>query len=112
MSILRNLQTTKCPECGCSIVAEESIELNFNKDGYQTHCNGGRWEHRKFACGYSAQYTPNFSSDEEGMFSKCKKSNAYLEELRKKNENENLLSEFCKSNNLSIEQFSNMKHYL
>lgn len=66
--ILLNVKTDRCPICGCSEVVREEVKYFDGK--ISTHQNGGRWESRKFACGYSTQYVPNFNH--ETCTSSCK----------------------------------------
>ena len=61
---LRSVKTNKCPICGCDTVIAEYIDTTFDNTEVLEHCNGGRWEHRKFLCGYQVLYVPNFSREE------------------------------------------------
>lgn len=70
--MLNNIKTAKCPLCGCTEVIEESVDIsNYNKLEILQHCNGARWEHRKFLCGYKVQYEPNFTREVESKNSEC-----------------------------------------
>lgn len=75
------IKTTVCPICGCSTVVSESVEVFQGR--VREHCSGGRWEHRKFACGYHVQYCPNFFK--ELVLGKCSADpeEAVREEKRK-----------------------------
>ena len=64
---IRSIRTLVCPVCGCQEIVEESVEC-WNGE-IKEHCNGGRWEHRKFACGFHIEYVPNFLR--ERCLTKC-----------------------------------------
>jgi len=64
------IKTTSCPICGCQTIVSESVEVDSLRKEVRQHCNGGRWEHRTFACGYHVHYCPNFSHEE--VIGKCK----------------------------------------
>lgn len=76
---LKFICTTKCPECGCTVVVAESIETITYNYGSVTeireHTNTGRWETRKFLCGKTIRYSPNFSIDE--TIHECMVTEAY-----------------------------------
>lgn len=59
---LVHISTEKCPICG-SFACAESIEVDerAGRREVRTHTNGGRWERRRFACGYELTYSPNMS---------------------------------------------------
>ena len=79
MSILKNMKTNKCPHCGCDEVIYESVRISpYGKNEVLTHCNGKRWETRKFLCGHSIDFSPNFDSEEESRISHCTESESYL----------------------------------
>lgn len=59
---LKFIKTDKCPECDCDVVCRERVETDRGK--IRTHCNGGHWETREFACGYTVQYVPNYMKEE------------------------------------------------
>lgn len=102
---LQFIDVTECPDCNCSEIIEESVETGF--DGkIREHTMGGRWEHRKFACGYMVKYTPNFSRCETEK--KCPRNE---EELRKKkmvNDLKEKIYKFCDENNLTDRAKSDM----
>lgn len=58
---IKSIKTYYCPVCGCREIVEERIEI-FNGE-IRVHSNGGRWEHRRFACGFQIQYIPNFGKE-------------------------------------------------
>lgn len=60
---IKSIKTTSCPVCGCTTIVLESIEVEVGSTTVRTHCFGGQWETRKFACGYEVQYTPNFGKE-------------------------------------------------
>ena len=67
---IKFIRTAACPVCGCETVAEESIETDRTASNLlREHCNGSRWEHRKFACGFHTAYIPNYG--QEQTLSKC-----------------------------------------
>jgi hypothetical protein len=65
MDLLFN-KMTKCPDCGCEVVVEESVQTDASWNGstaatkIREHCEGGRWEKRAFLCGFTGEYVPNF----------------------------------------------------
>lgn len=64
------IKTTSCPICGCQTVVSESVETDrTRRREIRRHCNGGKWEHRIFACGYHVHYCPNFCCEE--VLEKC-----------------------------------------
>lgn len=70
--MLNSINTIKCPICGCTEIVEESVDIsNWSKPEIRQHCNGTRWEHRKFLCGYKIQYEPNFSKEVTSENSEC-----------------------------------------
>lgn len=69
--MLKHIKTTKCPVCSCQDIINEDIEVTNNEIRY--HVNGERWETRKFSCGFSIKYIPNFS--QERILSFCYQSN-------------------------------------
>lgn len=75
---LVNNDTEKCPYCGCDIVVSESVEMDCFGKVWQ-HCNGGKLEHRRFACGYESVFEPNFNRTDECRTSLCRMNNDYLD---------------------------------
>lgn len=70
--MLKSIKTIQCPICGCTEIIEEKVDVgHYNTPEVLQHCNGARWEHRKFLCGYSVQYEPNFSKEIESKNSEC-----------------------------------------
>lgn len=64
------IKTASCPICGCKTVVSESVEVDcVSGREVRRHCNGGKWEHRKFACGYHVHYVPNYGREE--ILGKC-----------------------------------------
>ncbi len=49
----RKIQITKCPECGCTEIAEDKI--------YDKHTCGLWNEKRKFSCGFEQYFSPNYN---------------------------------------------------
>jgi hypothetical protein len=68
---LKFIKDEKCPICGCSVIIEETIEKDMYSNKYREHCNGGRWEQRKFACGQKIEYIPNGSIVEISKIYHC-----------------------------------------
>lgn len=63
--MLKFIKTAHCPKCGCTLIKEETIEVDrFDKNKYREHVNGGRWETRTFACGCKIEYCPNGNNEE------------------------------------------------
>ena len=79
----RDLKTARCPTCGCEIVVKESISVDTHrgKNEIRTHCNGERWETRRFLCGFETSFIPNYSKESPGQ--KCQFD---PEEIRKEKE--------------------------
>lgn len=74
---LDHIFTTACPKCGCRIIASEEVdtrEISFPVKTFEVreHTHGGKWETRRFACGYITEYSPNGRQEEEAKFSRCK----------------------------------------
>lgn len=66
---LKSITTTACPICGCTEVEFEGVKLD-SEGKVWVHTNGEKREYRKFVCGYSVEYSPNFRRDE--FTGKCK----------------------------------------
>ncbi|KSV57735.1 hypothetical protein [Acetivibrio ethanolgignens] len=95
---LRNIKTNKCPICGCTDVVSESVEIDtFNR--VKVHCNGTRWEHRKFLCGKEICYEPNFCN--ESTHGDCINDTTYQALLKKQKEDKEKLLSFCEENGIS-----------
>lgn len=62
--MLRHITTTACPCCGSTDVVSEEMEHNEIRGEVRVHCNGERWETRKFVCGHAVSWVPNFSREE------------------------------------------------
>lgn len=58
------IKSKQCPVCGCDVIVGENVELEHRLGRVREHANGGRWEHREFACGCRISYIPNFSKEE------------------------------------------------
>ncbi|MBN1074716.1 hypothetical protein DVV91_10215 [Clostridium botulinum] len=70
--MLKNIQTIKCPICGCMEIVKEYVETTcFSEPKVRQHCNGTRWEYREFLCGYKVQYVPNYSRELVSEKSEC-----------------------------------------
>ena len=59
--MLNHIRTNSCAACGAGIVGEE---LETHDGQIRQHVNGQRWELRKFACGHTVKWIPNFSREE------------------------------------------------
>jgi len=71
---LKYLDVHKCPYCECNELVGEYIETSgVNGGKIRQHINGKRWETRKFSCGYTVQFVPNFNDTTE--IHHCKNSN-------------------------------------
>jgi len=83
---LKSLKEEKCPICGCNTIVQESVDMDtiFDRNKIRTHANGGRWEHRKFACGLRLSYIPNFGKSEIDSYSVCRNDKKHIE--KEKNE--------------------------
>ena len=51
-TILKEITTTSCPECGCKSVEQYTVK--------SLHTNGHWNESIKFTCGYNETFSPNF----------------------------------------------------
>ena len=80
---LQNISLTACPVCGEREVISENIEIStLQVPRVLEHVNGGRWEKRKFLCGYVTEYHPNGRREEEGRFSQCTKDPELIKRKR------------------------------
>jgi hypothetical protein len=68
----KHLKTEACPTCGEREVIRETREIEStwfwdltSKRKVRRHCNGQEWEEREFLCGYTTQWVPNFSREEQ-----------------------------------------------
>lgn len=109
---LRNIKTNKCPICGCTDVVSESVEIDtFSKiNKIKVHCNGTRWEHRRFLCGKEICYEPNFSS--ESIHGNCMNDPEYQAFLKKQKEDKEKLLSFCEKSGISKEITNKIKIYM
>lgn len=85
--MLKHINITQCPVCGCSTVCRESIEVDSysKKPEIRYHCNGQAWETREFVCGFTVDYVPNFSSCQrkEELCKRNPRINAIVEHRKK-----------------------------
>jgi hypothetical protein len=95
---IQRIKTIACPVCGCAVVVSESIEVEIDRPEVRRHCNGGQWEHRRFACGYETKYVPNF--DKESRSKVCKTDPEVLERKRKTDELKESLMQMINSSDL------------
>lgn len=117
MSILKSIKTDKCPVCGCYDVIREEVKLGTGNKEILQHCNGTRWETRKFLCGMVIKYEPNFSREVfDEMF--CSKNPVLIEQKRKRM---GLLDQVTKTiqeledekiRNVLLDQISTAKYYI
>jgi type IV secretory pathway VirB4 component len=95
---LKYIKTDKCPQCGCNIITEEKIEIDkFNKNKYREHVCGGRWETRKFSCGCTIEYYPNFNQEE--VQGECVNSEEYLNREKQRKNFKEAVSNFINTYN-------------
>ena len=97
---LNYIKTDRCPICGCNIVVNESVETECNSIKIREHSNGGRWEYRKFACGCTIHYCPNFRKEE--IKNECSLDPKKIEREKKRNEAKNIL--YNTIDNLDIDE--------
>lgn len=97
--MLKNIKTIKCPVCGCTDIIEESIDANYDKTKILQHCNGTRWEHRKFLCGYRVEYIPNYSKEFESK--ECYYDPKVIARKEKEKQDKERLIEILSENNIS-----------
>ena len=82
---LQFIKTTSCPICGCDVVHQEYVEIDDYSLQHRQHCNGTKWEHRRFACGQEIYYCPNGNREYlDKIHNTCKKDPALLEKEQKK----------------------------
>ncbi len=100
--MLNSIRTDKCPICGCTEIVEESVNTsNWNKPEVLQHCNGARWEHRKFLCGYKVQYEPNFTKEVVSKNSECCYDPVVIHRKEKEKKDKEELITLLESNNIS-----------
>lgn len=76
--------------CGNSNIISERIEP------LGTHVNGGKYEHRRFACGQEISYVPNFERTELSKYYICKENNEYKAKMEtRKIAQGNLIHNIC-----------------
>lgn len=110
--MLRNIKTIQCPICGCTDIIEESVDTNnYGKPEILQHCNGTRWEHRKFLCGYHVQYEPNFSKEVENQFSECRNDPKVIARKKKEREDAEMVIKLFKENNISESIIEKVERY-
>lgn len=65
MSMLRHIETNRCPKCGESLVIEEKVGHSYfnGQIHVSDHVNGHRDETRRFACGQAVSYSKNFREE-------------------------------------------------
>ncbi len=72
MSMLRHITTRVCPDCKCTIINKEEVNVRRLEDGVTipTHkVSGKRIERRFFACGYTVEFHP--LDDKEKVIDIC-----------------------------------------
>lgn len=89
---LKFIKTKACPHCGCDVIISESVATDTFGKGILTHCNGGRWEKRKFLCGYTVGFVPNFRMEEQE--GECEFCASYKERQEKRKKAEEALKTF------------------
>lgn len=105
---LQNIKTIKCPICGCTDIISESLEIDtFGQ--IKIHCNGTRWEHRKFLCGKEIRYEPNFTK--ESLHGNCKNDPEYLALVQKRKEDKEKLLSFLEENDIDEALSNHIKNY-
>jgi len=83
----KNLKSTTCPKCGAP-ACEEGVQFDtFGKEPkVRQHCNGERWEWRKFTCGQKIEWVPNYSREVLDTFYVCRQSPERLEMVKVREE--------------------------
>jgi len=101
---LQYIKEDKCTICGCDVIIKEYIELDVcNKLKYREHCQGGRWEHRMFACGQELSYIPNFNKTTLSDYGKCTNNKEYKMQLQKRKDFINKLKAFIKDTDDNVD---------
>lgn len=83
---LEFITTETCPICGESDVISESVEVSNNRGSepeIREHVHGGKWEKRRFLCGYEIEYCPNGSKEERSRYAHCMHSPELIEKTRR-----------------------------
>ncbi|MFF2532344.1 hypothetical protein ACFVS2_25880 [Brevibacillus sp. NPDC058079] len=85
---LQFIKEKNCPICGTHIVVEESVDVDrFGREPkIREHVHGGKWEHRRFICGMTLSYCPNFQKTEVNKYSNCKNNPVLIERIKKREE--------------------------
>jgi hypothetical protein len=104
--MLKDIKTVKCPICGCTEIVSESLDVSQIgplEPQIQQHCNGGRWEHRKFLCGYEVEYIPNYGKENKVSYSECFYDPEVVARKKKLQEDKDRLVAVLKENDISTE---------
>lgn len=75
MSMLTMPLSNSCSVCGCSTVSCESTDVSFQGIEIREHTNGERWDRRRFACGQTVRWIPNFQREE--VVESCQNNDEY-----------------------------------
>lgn len=110
--MLKNIKTIKCPICGCSEIIKEEVEIsNFAEPSINQHCNGTRWEHRKFLCGYEVNYIPNYCKKFQNEHSECFYDQDVIARKNKEKEDKESLLKILKDNNINQNMINKITMY-
>ena len=70
---LKEIKVSACPHCGADIVCERR---------YSKHTNGHYNEERRFSCGYTLTFSPNFMKT--NITGECEQTIEYEEKMKKR----------------------------
>lgn len=113
MSILKNVNTIKCPICGCNEIVNESVKVvNYTgKSSVWEHCNGGRQETRKFLCGYQVTYQPNFKKEIRDKEYECENDEEFIARKQKEEDDKNRVLDILKKEDISENIIERIRTY-
>ncbi|BCO16251.1 hypothetical protein_gp198 [Bacillus phage vB_BceM_WH1] len=103
MSMLKHVQTNRCPKCGESTVIEEKVGYSYfnGQIHIHEHVNGHRDETRRFACGQAVSYSKNFREEKlETAGYTCLRDPERIEREKQKVQLEEDVREFIKGSEL------------
>lgn len=106
---LQYLKGDNCPICGTNAVIEENVEVDRygSNPKVREHCNGGKWEKRKFICGQALEYIPNFSRTEASDRYVCQNDPAIIDKKKKREQARDSVVDFISKLTDVDEDFKN-----
>src|SRR5512139_1698269 len=107
---LQHIKTERCPKCLTTIIVNETVNYDPLRGEICTHTNGGRWETRVFACGFSVHWTPNFRIEEER--SECKMDAAYAKKQQAREAARRAVQDFIDTLQVDADYRDHLKRFL